>query len=94
MITNYFMRSLLIDIIIIDINIKYCRFAPTSKDIEVVDKCLDNVDFSQLRSTLKGRIACMSPCPPITVNLKPKGKGPTKQAVAQSKLFYNFTFIY
>ncbi|XP_014293397.1 BOS complex subunit NOMO3 isoform X1 [Halyomorpha halys] len=67
-------------------------FSPTSKDIEVVDKCLDNVDFSQLRSTVRGRIVCMSPCPPITINLKPKGKGPAKQAVAQSGL-YEFTDV-
>lgn len=51
--------------------------------VEIIDSPLDNINFSQLRSTVKGKIVCMSVCPLITVNLKPKGQGGLFQTIAK-----------
>ncbi|XP_073985905.1 BOS complex subunit NOMO3 isoform X2 [Rhodnius prolixus] len=58
-------------------------FSPMTRVVEIIDSPLDNINFSQLRSTVKGKIVCMSVCPLITVNLKPKGQGGLFQTIAK-----------
>ncbi|BES94845.1 nodal modulator [Nesidiocoris tenuis] len=59
-------------------------FSPAKRTVNVVDGPIRNVDFSQLRSTIKGKIVCMTQCPLIAVNLKPRGQGSALQTIAKN----------
>uniref|UniRef100_A0A146KZQ6 Nodal modulator 1 n=1 Tax=Lygus hesperus TaxID=30085 RepID=A0A146KZQ6_LYGHE len=67
-------------------------FSPSKRIVEVVDEPVKNIDFSQLRSNVKGKIVCMTQCPLITVNLKPKGQGSALQTIAKNGR-YEFTEV-
>ncbi|KAL1122190.1 hypothetical protein AAG570_003595, partial [Ranatra chinensis] len=67
---------------------KGLQFSPALRTVEVSDSTVDNVDFSQLKCTVKGKIECLSSvCPLITVNLKPKIQGPTLQTIAKGGVY-------
>lgn len=67
------------------------RFSPAERKIEVKQSIIENIDFYQLKCTVRGKIICMkTPCPAITVKLKPIGSGTTLQTVAKGiKIAYN-----
>ncbi|XP_014250405.1 nodal modulator 1 [Cimex lectularius] len=67
-------------------------FSPASREVVVSDNVLNNINFSQLKCTVKGKIVCMSVCPLITINLKPKSVGGALQTIAKGGV-YEFTDV-